>query len=175
MGWNLWSSGCVHIRGKQKWRTPSVWFWLAGWLGSDQWQLGLESLKSKARAHCHLLHSCPELSPSPPVQALTLKDHPPEQNIKLLPNHSLSNHLPFKVQIQRAEGVLERRQGGTVVYVPAAVSERGHREGSFSESFSGRNPQSIQRQCVCALACAWFVPYRTAPDSGVPCAPVWQW
>lgn len=130
--------GCVHIRGGRNGECLA----LACWLGSDQWQLGLESLTSKARAHCHLLHSSAELSPPPPVQALTLKYHCPEQNVKLLPNNSLLNHLLFKVysKSKSGRGTGEKTRGQEEVSVCCHV-----REGKGSQR------GELLRGCVCVI------------------------
>lgn len=62
--------------------------WLAGWdRTSDSWGLKALHPKPGLTATCYIV--CAELSPPPPVQALTLKDQCPEQNIQLLPNNSL--------------------------------------------------------------------------------------
>ena len=139
----------------------------SGWLGSDEWQLGLESLTSKARAHCHLLHSSAELSPPPPVQAFTLKDHCPEQNIKLLPNHSPSKtifSLKSKSKSGRGAGEMTRWQRCLICLQPERG--RGHGEGSFSEDPKRRRCEAYWMARVCV--CVWLYLIEQRQTAGYP-------
>lgn len=125
---------------------------LAGWLGSDQWQLGLESLKSKARAHCHLLHSCAVLSPSPRVQALTLKDHPLEQNITLLPNNTSKTISSLKSKSKSGRGAGEKTRWHNGLSARRPVWE-GSQRGEFLREFNWEERTKHSKPCLWVNVC----------------------
>lgn len=91
--------------------------------------------------------------------------------------------IVFKVQIQERKRCPREIRCGKIVYLSAAISwrGRGHRKRGGRSGGKGGGRQRIQlgkkkkkawsiSNCLCET-----VPYRPAADSGVPCAPVWQW
>ena len=143
----------------------------SGWLGSDEWQLGLESLTSKARAHCHLLHSSAELSPPPPVQAFALKDHCPEQNIKLLPNHSPSKtifSLKSKSKSGRGAGEMTRWQRCLICLQPCLRGDGVTERGVSQRIQRGERREAYWMACVSVCVCVWLYLIEQRQTAGYP-------